>query len=58
MELIPLQIPKILSDYTNINEDFITLQSLFMNSRINHERDLFINENKQITSIIHKRINN
>lgn len=46
MELTQLQISEILSNYTSSSEGFVTLQYLFMNSLMRHERDLFITENK------------
>mgnify|MGYP000420107691 FL=1 len=46
MELTQSQISEIISNYTNSSKDFITLQSLIMNSLMGHERDLFVNENE------------
>ena len=46
MELTQLQISEILSNYTSSSEDFVTLQSLIMNSLMKHERDLFVNESE------------
>ena len=42
MELTQLQISEFLSNYTSSSEDFVTLQSLIMNSLMKHERDLFV----------------
>ena len=46
MELTPLQISEIISNYTSSSEGFVTLQSLIMNSLMFHERELFVSENK------------
>ena len=44
MKLTHSQISEIISDYTSSSEGFVTLQSLIMNSLMNHERRLFIKE--------------
>ncbi len=44
MKLTHSQISEIISDYTSSSEGFVTLQSLILNSLMNHERKLFIKE--------------
>ena len=46
MKLTHSQISKIISDYTSSSEGFVTLQSLIMNSLMNHERKLFVKEHE------------
>ena len=46
MKLTHSQISEIISDYTSSSEAFVTLQSLIMNSLINHECKLFVNKDK------------
>ncbi len=44
MKLTHSQISEIISHYTSSSEGFVTLQSLILNSLMNHERKLFIKE--------------
>ena len=46
MKLTHLQISKIISAYTRSSEGFVILQSLIMNSLMNHERKLFVKEHE------------
>ncbi len=46
MKLTHSQISEIISDYTSSSEGFVTLQSLIMNSLMNHERKLFVKEHE------------
>ena len=46
MKLTHSQISEIISDYTSSSEGFVTLQSLIMNSLMNHERRLFVKEHE------------
>ena len=46
MKLAHSQISEIISDYTSNSKGFVTLQSLIINSLINHERKLFIKEHE------------
>ena len=57
MELTQSQISEIISNYTSSSKGFITLQSLFMNSLMGHERDLFVkaNEHKQCNGFRSRR---
>ena len=53
MELTHSQISEIISDYTSSSERFVTLQSLILNSLMNHERKLLIKEHvsREVLSI-------
>ena len=46
MKLTHSQISEIISDYTSSSEGFVSLQSLIMNSLMNHERKLFVKEHE------------
>ena len=46
MRLTHSQISEIISDYTSSSEGFVSLQSLIMNSLMNHERKLFVKEHE------------
>ena len=46
MKLTHSQISEIISNYTSSSKVFVTLQSLIINSSINHERKLFVKEHE------------
>ena len=54
MKLTHSQISEIISDYTSSSERFVTLQSLIMNSLMNHERKLFVKEHgsREVLSVV------
>ena len=54
IELTQLQILEILSNYTSSSEGFVTLQSLIMNSLMNHEHKLFVKEHgsREVLSVV------
>ncbi len=46
MKLTHSQISEIISDHTSSSEGFVSLQSLIMNSSMNHKRKLFVKEHE------------